>query len=459
MWADCDDIIEPAMVAPTLAALEECPPEQDWILTDYVIPEQGKRAPRERFFRYQTAWWHRPVHENAQPTKDVQVYMRRDLEITHKPPLGHRNSSERNRRILMHQDRMTSHFKFYLHYENFIAGNKELAAKYGSEALALTDLDGVNRYEVLLNCANLTSGATSLNLARKARELEPKRREAYGLEASILLDDKKYQEALKVVEEMLEVPTPKFPQWTHRKEWYGWKGDQLYAWVLRLLGRNEDAEEIERETLAGSDKPKISLVHATRGRPVEAVQCMTLWLSRATHPERVEHIFAVDHDDETADVLKRFRSVTQKDQGYSVGAWNLGASKATGDIIIQLSDDWECPPGWDEMIEKRLDISQPQVLRISDGYRKDELLCMAILTRKYYEQNGLFNPRFRNVYSDTDFTFRAAKNGAIVDARDIAIVHHHPFFEERPLDATYQRGNDPAEYERAKAIFEELHPK
>jgi GT2 family glycosyltransferase len=99
------------------------------------------------------------------------------------------------------------------------------------------------------------------------------------------------------------------------------------------------------------------------------------------------------------------------------------------------------------------------VLRISDGYRKDELLRMAILTRKYYEQHGLFNPRFRNVYSDTDFTFRSAKNGAIVDARDISIVHHHPFFEDRPLDATYQRGNDPAEYERAKAIFEELHAK
>jgi hypothetical protein len=56
-------------------------------------------------------------------------------------------------------------------------------------------------------------------------------------------------------------------------------------------------------------------------------------------------------------------------------------------------------------------------------------------------------------------SFRAAKNGAIVDARDISIVHHHPFFEERPLDATYERGNDPAEYERAKAIFDELHPK
>ena len=33
---------------------------------------------------------------------------------------------------------------------------------------------------------------------------------------------------------------------------------------------------------------------------------MSLWLSRADRPERVEHIFAVDADDETAALLQRF---------------------------------------------------------------------------------------------------------------------------------------------------------
>lgn len=459
MWADCDDVIDPRMVEPHLKAIAECPDEYDWILTDYVIPEQSKRAPRERFFRYHTAWWHRPVHENAQPTKDVKVYLRRDLEIIHQPPVGHRNSSERNRRILTHQDRMTSHFKFYLHYENFIAGNKELAAKYGSEALAMGDLDGINRYEILLNCANLTTGETAINLARQAKELAPDRREAFGLLCSLLLDEKRYDEAMQVAEDMSNIPVPKFPQWTHRREWYGWKGTQLKAWCLRLVGREKEASELEKTILDESKKTRISLIHATRGRPINAVQCMTMWMSRARHPERVEHIFAIDQNDKTADILKRFRSVTQTEEGYSVGAWNIGAQSASGDILIQLSDDWECPPGWDEMIEERLDISNPEVLRISDGYRTDDLLCMAILTRKYYEQNGLFNPRFKNVYSDTDFTFRAAKNQSIVEARDIRIVHHHPFFEKGALDETYQRGNDPAEYKRAKAIFDELHPK
>jgi GT2 family glycosyltransferase len=109
------------------------------------------------------------------------------------------------------------------------------------------------------------------------------------------------------------------------------------------------------------------------------------------------------------------------------------------------------------MIESRLDITKEQVLRISDGYRKDDLLCMAILTRPYFEKHGLFNPAFKNVYSDTDFTFRAAKNNAIVEAKDIAIIHHHPFWEDRPLDETYERGNDAEEYNRAKKIFEGIH--
>ena len=109
------------------------------------------------------------------------------------------------------------------------------------------------------------------------------------------------------------------------------------------------------------------------------------------------------------------------------------------------------------MIEQRIDPKNESVLQISDGYRTDSLLCMAILTRKYYEKNGLFNPIFKNVYSDTDFTFRAAKNKAIIDARDITFVHHHPFWENRALDDTYQRGNNESEYARAKEIFEKLH--
>ena len=457
MWADCDDVIMPEMAEPHLKALQDCPSDFQWILTDYVIAEQNKRAPRERFFRYKTGWWYRPIHENVQPTNDVKLYMRRDLEIVHQPPIGVRPSNERNKRILMHNDKMSSHYKFYLHYENFITGNHAESAKYGSEALAMTDLDGVHKYETLMNCSMLTTEETALRLVKQARALDPNRREAYGLEASTLLDNKKPEEALLLVEEMLKIPVPNFKQWTHREEWYSWKAQHLKAWCLRMLNRSNEAREFEMSGFESSNLPKISLIHATRGRSLVATQAMTMWYSRAKHPERIEHIFVFDHDDEDSKRLKQFRHTIQTDNGYSVGAWNLGAKECIGDIIIQLSDDWECPPNWDEMIESRLDITKEQVLSISDGYRKDGLLCMAILTRPYFEKHGLFNPAFKNVYSDTDFTFRAAKNNAIVEAKDIAIIHHHPFWENIPLDATYERGNDVKEYNRAKKIFEGIH--
>jgi hypothetical protein len=384
--------------------------------------------------------------------------MRRDLEIHHATGLDKTKSNERNMRILEHLDRMASHTKFYLHYENFIHGNKEKSARYGSEALAMQDLDGVHRYETLINCATLTYPETAIRLLGQAQKLEPNRREAFALEANILLDNEKYKEAMEVIEKMGLIPIPKFTQWTHQAEWYGWKADLLKAWTLRLLDRSQEADKIEDEMRRKSNLPTISIIHATRGRPIEAVKTMNLWLSRAKNPERIEYIFICDDDDEVSKkVLKRFNLKIQKENGYSVGAWNLAARESSGELIIQMSDDWECPPMWDELIEQRIDYTQAQVLRVSDGHRTDDLLGIAILTREYYERYGLFNGIFKNVYSDTDFTFRAEKNHAIINARDITIIHHHPFWENRELDETYQRGNDLKEYERAKAIFERLH--
>jgi S-methylmethionine-dependent homocysteine/selenocysteine methylase len=81
------------------------------------------------------------------------------------------------------------------------------------------------------------------------------------------------------------------------------------------------------------------------------------------------------------------------------------------------------------------------------------------VTRRWYEQHGLFHEEYRNVYSDNDLTATATKAGAIIEAPQIVMRHHHPFFNAGvKMDATYERGNDPQEYERAKAIYEQRHP-
>ena len=192
--------------------------------------------------------------------------------------------------------------------------------------------------------------------------------------------------------------------------------------------------------------PKISLIHATRGRPQQARECRQKWLDAATKPERVEHIFAVDADDaasieQLADLKPR---IVKEAGGGCVAAWNLAADHATGKVLLQLSDDWLPLQGWDEILVQRIGrVNKPLVLRIGDGHRKDDLFCMAILTMARMKQQGWFlPPAYTGIYSDDEFSFRAFEDNVIVDARDVVFTHCHPNYDDAvPMDETYQRQN------------------
>jgi len=323
-------------------------------------------------------------------------------------------------------------------------------------------LDGVYRYEVMLNLALLAGeNAHGQDLCQRAIKLNPQRREAHNILALLQMDAGQTEDALKTAEHTLTVPLPKIPEWTHRPDCYGWKGYATLAWAHRLAGNEVEAAKIQERMLEDGGKPRISLLHATRGRWSQAIQSMNLWLARAENPMAVEHIFAIDQDDEeTREKLRRFRCTISAKGGYSVQAWNVAALASTGDILVQLADDFEPPAGWDRLIVEALggDIFTPKVLRVADGNRTDGLLTCAIVTRRWYEQHGLFQGEYRNVYSDNDLTATATEAGDIIEAPQIVIRHHHPFFNDKvKMDATYERGNDPAEYARAKAIYEARH--
>ena len=212
-----------------------------------------------------------------------------------------------------------------------------------------------------------------------------------------------------------------------------------------------------------SNIPRLSLLHATRGRPSQARECRQEWLNAAMKPGRVEHIFAVDADDaesirQLADLNPR---VVRKDGGGCVAAWNLAASASTGDVLIQLSDDWSPVQNWDEEVVKRLrDVSQPGVLRVSDGRRTDDLLCMAICTRPWMVQQGeLLHSGYVSLYSDDEFSFRAYQHGVVIDARDMVLMHHHPNYDESiPLDETYTKQNSEDRKKRGHETFVQRNP-
>jgi len=209
--------------------------------------------------------------------------------------------------------------------------------------------------------------------------------------------------------------------------------------------------------------PQISLVHATRGRASQALACRENWLNAAAQPAEVEHVFGVDGDDE--ETLKAVANlphrVVKTPGGGCVAAWNAAAEGCKGKVLLQLSDDWLPVPHWDLELLKRIgNLHRPAVLRISDGHRQDDLLCMAILTRARLKQQGWFlPPAYTGVYSDDEFSFRAFDDGVIIEARDLMFTHQHPNYDESvPMDETYRRQNDNARYAEAKKVFLERNP-
>jgi hypothetical protein len=207
----------------------------------------------------------------------------------------------------------------------------------------------------------------------------------------------------------------------------------------------------------------ISLLHATRGRADRPLSARKLWLDAADQPERIEHIFAVDDDDDVAKAaLASFQpKIVMQLKAGCVAAWNLAAQHSTGDILVQLSDDWLPVKGWDTLFEQRMGkLSKPKVLVISDGHRTDDLLCMAILNRKRFEQQGFFLcPEYTGVYSDDDFSYRAFEDGVTVEARDIILTHEHPHYDPNiAMDETYLQQNHESKYAGAKAIFLARNP-
>jgi hypothetical protein len=193
---------------------------------------------------------------------------------------------------------------------------------------------------------------------------------------------------------------------------------------------------------------------------MQAVRTRMEWLRMADHPERVEHLFAADYNDETAEVFVRFPTAFLTGDGGPVAAWNAAAAASRGDVLLQLSDDWKPFRGWDTAILAAIgDTSKPAVLAISDGHRTDDLLCMAILTRaRYADQGYLFHPEFFSMFSDNHFTDQAYADGVVIDAKDIVIEHMHPAFGKGEMDETYARSNAPENYAAGLATYQRLKP-
>lgn len=176
---------------------------------------------------------------------------------------------------------------------------------------------------------------------------------------------------------------------------------------------------------------KISIIHASYGRP--ELQAMTAWkwIERTSGDHDIEYLLSIDKSDTSAypDSISFKQdyvtaSVVKNDTNTSVAAINKAASVSTGDIIVVISDDFDCPDKWDVMIVDQVQDKTKWILKTQDG-TQPWIITLPIMDRAYYEEYGyVYRPVFLHMFCDCELTHQADINGRKITS-NLLFKHEH----------------------------------
>jgi hypothetical protein len=86
-------------------------------------------------------------------------------------------------------------------------------------------------------------------------------------------------------------------------------------------------------------------------------------------------------------------------------------------------------------------------------------MVIMCVTRAWLKKHGtLLAPEYDGYWSDTEYSHRTYKDGEVIDGRILKFYHDHPCFTGAASDEAYMRQQNPAAYERGRAIFMRRNP-
>lgn len=193
---------------------------------------------------------------------------------------------------------------------------------------------------------------------------------------------------------------------------------------------------------------KISVIHPSRGRPAQMVGTRTKWLDGADDLSNIEYIFSLDSDDVTIPhVITDWVRTAIKPNKSAIEAINNAAKVSTGDLIVVISDDFDCPEHWDTLLLKEISDHRDFVLKTVDGLQPT-LVTLPIMDRIYYERYGyVYHPDYLHMASDVELTAVALMTGKLLRS-DLVFPHLHYSAGLSPKDhinekndTTYEHGD------------------
>ena len=143
-----------------------------------------------------------------------------------------------------------------------------------------------------------------------------------------------------------------------------------------------------------------------------ALQTALKWLNKATNSStELEYILSIDESDKNLEDYKKIFSrnfpnikILVNDNSTAIEAINNAAKVCTGDLLIVVSDDFDCPSHWDRLLWAHLHDKQDFIVKVEDGIQ-NWIITIPILDRIYYNRfNYIYNPEMQHMFVDTWMT-------------------------------------------------------
>lgn len=189
---------------------------------------------------------------------------------------------------------------------------------------------------------------------------------------------------------------------------------------------------------------KITIIHPSRNRPEQAAATVKKWMSSALNRKDIEYILSIDKSEEYENKRKYHDigvDMLCMDNHSAIDAINVAAKNSKGDLLIVVSDDFDCPFHWDVALLEALEGKTDFIVKTDDGCQP-WIITLPIMDRTYYNRFGyIYFPGYKHMFCDTEMTHVADLLGRKIGL-PVKFPHmHYTQHGGQPFDEVNKKNN------------------
>lgn len=212
----------------------------------------------------------------------------------------------------------------------------------------------------------------------------------------------------------------------------------------------------------------ISIIHPSRNRPEMAYRVAQKWINSMSGKYDMEYIMSIDDNDSQKNEYEKNAALyffehkgknkltfklLEFPNNSAIDAINNAAKLSRYNLIVVVSDDFDCFEGWDTWLMEKLKGQEDFLVKTSDGLQ-ERLITLPIMDRKYYERFGyVYYPEYKHMFCDTEMTEVGHILGRVIDLRDDKYVFSHLHYTAGKMQKDEINEKNDATWNQGEALF------